>query len=71
MVITSIEEGGPTADFVRAIALATLTAATPGTPGWLRAAALLESHPQRMRRAVLLAGEILALEEPQKEAGRE
>ena len=34
------------------------------------AAALLESHPQRMRRAVLLAGEILALEEGAEGSGR-
>jgi hypothetical protein len=70
-LLAAVEDGRPTADLVRALALATLAAATPGTPGWLRAAALLESHPQRMRRAVLLAGEILALEEAQRESGSE
>jgi hypothetical protein len=70
-LLAAVEEGHATADLVRALALATLAAATPGTPGWLRAAALLESHPQRMRRAVLLAGEILALEEAQRDAGSE
>jgi hypothetical protein len=35
------------------------------------ATALLESHPQRLRRAVLLTGAILALEEAQSDAGSE
>jgi len=57
--LTAVDEGRPAADLVRALALATLATLPPGASLWLRAAELLETHPQRLRRAVLLAGEVI------------
>jgi hypothetical protein len=58
-VLAAVDEGRPPGDLVRALALATLATIPPGASLWLRAAELLEAHPQRLRRAVLLAGEVI------------
>jgi hypothetical protein len=58
-VLSAVDEGRPVGDAVRALALGVLAATTPGTAPWLAAVALLEPDPQRVRRAVLLAGEVL------------
>ena len=58
-VLEAVDEGRPPGDLVRALALATLATLPPGASLWLRAAELLEAHPQRLRRAVLLAGEVI------------
>ena len=58
-VLAAVDEGRPPGDLVRALALATLATLPPGASLWLRAAELLETHPQRLRRAVLLAGEVI------------
>jgi hypothetical protein len=51
-LLAAVEEGRPTADPVRALALATLAAMAPGTPGWLRGGAALEPSPAHAARGV-------------------
>ncbi|MEZ4390220.1 MAG: hypothetical protein R3A48_03915 [Polyangiales bacterium] len=68
-MLAAIDEGRAPGDALRSFALATLAASTPGTRVWLRAAELLETHPQRLRRAVLLAGEVVEMMDAQSSSG--
>ena len=58
-LLLAIDEGRPAGDVARALALAVLTVEAPGSAPWTAAVAVLEGGPLRVRRAVMLAGEIL------------
>lgn len=58
-LLAAVDEGRPAGDAARAFALAVLSTVPPGDPSWEAAVGVLEGGPLRVRRAVLLAGELL------------
>ena len=59
-VLCAVDEGTPAGLPARALALAVLATEPPGSPRWTAAVEIIEGGPLRVRRAVMLAGEVLA-----------
>ena len=60
-LLLAVAGGHPAGDIARELALAMLALEAPHTALWLRAVAVLEGGPTRMRDAVHLAGDVLAM----------
>jgi len=58
-LLLAVDEGRPAGDAARALAVAVLATEAPGSSRWGAAVAVLEGGPLRVRRAVMLAGELL------------
>ncbi|MDB4931239.1 MAG: hypothetical protein JWM10_3723 [Myxococcaceae bacterium] len=58
-LLRAVDEGTPTREPARALAIAVLKQADPDSQAWARAVAVLEGGPLRARHAVDLAGDVV------------